>query len=63
MARDMVNTALRGLLFATRLLQWCSSVIVMGIVAYFLHKFTRGQHLKYEIVIVSHPSPPFRDLI
>ncbi|PGH31890.1 hypothetical protein GX50_05325 [[Emmonsia] crescens] len=51
MARDMVNTALRGLLFATRLLQWCSSVIVMGIVAYFLHKFTRGQHLKYEIVI------------
>ncbi|OAX82501.1 hypothetical protein ACJ72_03156 [Emergomyces africanus] len=46
-----VNIAMRGLLFGTRMLQWCSAVIVMGIVAYFLHKFPRGGHLKYEIVI------------
>ncbi|EEQ86175.1 hypothetical protein RJZ56_002820 [Blastomyces dermatitidis] len=47
----LVNTALRGALFATRLLQWCSAVIVMGIVAYFLNKGPKGGHLKYEIVI------------
>ncbi|OJD12078.1 hypothetical protein AJ78_07275 [Emergomyces pasteurianus Ep9510] len=47
----VVNTAMRGLLFGTRLLQWSSAVIVMGIVAYFLSKFPRGLHLKYEIVI------------
>lgn len=48
----LLDTAMRGLLFCARLLQWCSAVIVMGIVAFFLHKGPKGQHLKYEIVIV-----------
>ncbi|EEH03488.1 conserved hypothetical protein [Histoplasma capsulatum G186AR] len=47
----LLDTAMRGLLFCTRLLQWCSAVIVMGIVAFFLHRGPKGQHLKYEIVI------------
>ncbi|EEH39118.2 hypothetical protein PAAG_01580 [Paracoccidioides lutzii Pb01] len=48
---DKVNTVLRGLLFFIRVIQWTSAVIVMGIVSYFLRRFPRGLHTKYEEVI------------
>lgn len=36
----------------TRVLQWSSAVIVMGITSYFIHVGPRGQHLIYQEVIV-----------
>ncbi|KAI5295511.1 hypothetical protein KEM52_001173 [Ascosphaera acerosa] len=32
-------------------LQWCSDVIVMGISAYFINKYEKGQHTKFDIII------------
>ncbi|KAK2808469.1 hypothetical protein FQN50_004677 [Emmonsiellopsis sp. PD_5] len=51
------NKLVRAILFFTRFLQWGSAVIVMGIVSYFIHKFSgdRGQHLKYWEIIVGLP--------
>ncbi|KAK2753328.1 hypothetical protein FQN55_003457 [Onygenales sp. PD_40] len=49
------NKLVRAILFFTRFLQWGSAVIVMGIVSYFINKYShdRGQHLKYwEIIAV-----------
>ncbi|RLL95152.1 hypothetical protein CFD26_103043 [Aspergillus turcosus] len=41
----------RPLQLITRVLQWSSAVIVMGITSYFIHVGPRGQHLIYQEVI------------
>ncbi|KAK2735832.1 hypothetical protein FQN57_001109 [Myotisia sp. PD_48] len=41
----------RGLLLATRLMQWFSAVIVMGIMSYFIRRFSTGLHITYTEVI------------
>ena len=50
---DKAKGLLRPALLATRFLQWSSAVIVMGITSYWIKKFTIGQHIKFEEVIVS----------
>jgi len=42
---------IRRVLALNRILQWASAVIVMGIVSYFIAKYTQGTHLIYEEVI------------
>lgn len=37
---------------ATRVLQWSSVVIVMGITSYFINKGPHGQHIIYQEIIV-----------
>jgi hypothetical protein len=51
---DYKNTRLRTGLFISRLLQWASAVVVMGIASYFLAKFdtARHEHIIYDEVIV-----------
>lgn len=51
------KSLLRPLQLITRVLQWCSAVIVMGITSYFIHRGPRGQHIIYQEVIVRpfHP--------
>ena len=41
----------RLILTGNQWMQWISAVIVMSLSAYFISKFTVGEHLKYEIVI------------
>ncbi|KAJ5667728.1 uncharacterized protein N7477_006298 [Penicillium maclennaniae] len=41
----------RPLQLATRTIQWCSAVIVMGLTSYFISKGPTGQHLIYQEVI------------
>lgn len=48
----MVTSAVaRPLQLVSRVMQWTSAVIVMGITSYFIHKGPRGQHLIYTEVI------------
>ncbi|KAL1851458.1 hypothetical protein Plec18170_006273 [Paecilomyces lecythidis] len=42
----------RPLLLLTRVLQWSSAVIVMGITSYFINIGPRGEHIIYQEVIV-----------
>jgi hypothetical protein len=49
----IMNRRLRTALFVSRLLQWVSAVIVMGIASYFIAKYTTDEHIIYEEVIVS----------
>jgi len=44
---------LRTALTAILLFQWISSIIVLGIVAYFINNYDEGEHLVYEIVIAA----------
>lgn len=37
---------------ATRILQWSSVVIVMGITSYFINRGPHGQHIIYQEIIV-----------
>jgi hypothetical protein len=46
------SSVARPLQLITRLIQWSSAVIVMGITSYFIHLGPRGQHLIYQEVIV-----------
>jgi len=50
---DYTNNRLRTALFVSRLLQWASAVIVMGIASYYIAKYTsdRHEHIIYEEVI------------
>ncbi|KAJ5198650.1 uncharacterized protein N7498_007767 [Penicillium cinerascens] len=41
----------RPLQLATRALQWCSAVIVLGLTAYFINTGPRGEHIIYQEVI------------
>ncbi|KAF7161049.1 hypothetical protein CNMCM5623_006726 [Aspergillus felis] len=41
----------RPLQLITRVLQWSSAVVVMGITSYFIHLGPRGEHLIYQEVI------------
>jgi len=41
----------RIILTGNQWMQWISAIIVMSLSAYFINKFTAGQHLTYEIVI------------
>lgn len=45
------SSLLRPFQLITRVLQWCSAVIVMGITSYFINKGPRGQHIIYQEVI------------
>jgi hypothetical protein len=46
------STISRPLLLATRTLQWVSSVIAMGLYAYFVHRQRHsGTHVIYNLVI------------
>ncbi|KAE8380109.1 membrane-associating domain-containing protein [Aspergillus bertholletiae] len=48
----MLSTSItRPLLLVTRVMQWSSAVIVMGITSYFIHKGPRGLSLKYQEII------------
>jgi len=47
------SKTIRPLLAASQFLQWTSSVIVLGIVSYFINKFSVGEHLIYEEVIAA----------
>jgi hypothetical protein len=49
----------RPLQLATRALQWCSAVIVMGLTSYFISKGPHGQHIIYQEVIVRYRFPGF----
>jgi hypothetical protein len=48
-------STLKFALVGSHFMQWASSVIVMGIVSYYISKFDAGQHLKYEEIIVRGP--------
>ncbi|EED14309.1 conserved hypothetical protein [Talaromyces stipitatus ATCC 10500] len=45
------STIARPLLLGTRTMQWVSSVIAMGIYAYFVHKQHHGTHIIFNLVI------------
>lgn len=42
----------RPLQLGTRVLQWASAVIVMGLTSYFISLGARGEHILYQEVIV-----------
>lgn len=46
------NALVRPLQLITRVMQWCSAVIVMGITSYFINRGPKGQHIIYQEVIV-----------
>lgn len=48
------TTIARPLQLLTRVLQWASAVIVMGLTSYFLNRGPRGQHTIYQEVIVRY---------
>ncbi|RHZ56427.1 uncharacterized protein CDV56_107620 [Aspergillus thermomutatus] len=45
------SSVARPLQLITRVMQWSSAVIVMGITSYFIHRGPRGQHIIYQEVI------------
>ncbi|KAJ5486834.1 hypothetical protein N7530_001134 [Penicillium desertorum] len=45
------TTIARPLQLVTRVLQWASAVIVMGLTSYFINRGPRGQHTIYQEVI------------
>ena len=45
--------ASRPALLGSRVMQWASAVIVMGIASNFIHNYTTGEHIIYDEVIVS----------
>lgn len=47
----------RPLQLASRALQWCSAVIVMGLTSYFINRGPHGQHIIYQEVIVRNRVP------
>lgn len=49
----------RPLQLVLRFLQWSSAVIVMGLTSYLIHKGPRGEHLKYQEVIVRLTRPQY----
>jgi hypothetical protein len=51
-AAMLSSSVARPLQLITRVMQWSSAVIVMGITSYFIHLGPRGQHLIYQEVIV-----------
>lgn len=55
----------RPLQLATRALQWCSAVIVMGLTSWFINRGPHGQHIIYQEVIVRNripgPSVPLQE--
>lgn len=50
------STLTRPLQLVTRVLQWSSAVIVMGITSYFINKGPRGLSITYQEIIVCLPS-------
>ena len=50
------TTIARPLQLVTRVLQWSSAVIVMGLTSYFISRGPRGQHIIYQEVIVRRHS-------
>ena len=55
----LFSTAIaRPLLLATRAMQWCSAVIVMGLASFFISRGPHGQHIIYQEVIVYPPVSP-----
>lgn len=51
------RTGLSTFLLASSALVWISAVIVMGILAYLVSNGWRGDHIIYELVIVSLGAP------
>ena len=51
------RTGLTTFLLASSALIWVSAVIVMGILAYLVSRSGGGDHIMYELVIVSHSTP------
>lgn len=49
---NRAHAILRPLQLVNRVLQWCSTVIVLGLTSYFISKGPRGQHITYQEVIV-----------
>ena len=47
----------RYALLASRVLQWASAVIVMGLASNFIHNYSTGEHIIYDEVIVNFPTP------
>jgi hypothetical protein len=47
------NRLHRPAIFANHALHWVSSIIVLGIAAYFIAKFSHNTHLVYWISVVS----------
>jgi len=47
------NNMHRPALLANHVLHWISSIIVLGISAYFIHKYTHNTHLRYWISIAA----------
>lgn len=48
------TTLARPLQLATRVMQWSSAVIVMGLTSFFINRGPRGQHTIYQEVIVCY---------
>jgi hypothetical protein len=58
-----ISTAMtRPVLLVARVMQWVSSVIVLGLVSYFINKGPHGGHLVYQEVIVSKPMAIFSSI-
>ncbi len=45
------DRTIRFILTGNQWMQWISALIVMSLSAYFIAKFSAGEHLKYEITI------------
>lgn len=52
------NRMHRPLMALNHALHLASSLIVLGISAYFIHAFENSTHLRYWVAIVRPPSPP-----
>lgn len=50
----------RPVQLVSRVMQWASAVIVMGITSYFIHKGPVGLSLKYQEIIVRLPLFPLK---
>jgi hypothetical protein len=46
----------RAAMAANHALHWISSIVVLGISAYFIHEFANSVHLVYWVTIVSIPT-------
>ncbi|KAI5289515.1 hypothetical protein KEM54_003751 [Ascosphaera aggregata] len=49
--KDFSEEALKLTILGVHCFQWISDIIVMGISAYFINKYDRGQHITFDIVI------------
>lgn len=47
------HTAARAIVSVSNFMTWASSVIVVGITGYFIHKYTTDKNIKYWMIIAT----------